>query len=125
MESPQNIQLNGAAESHGAGVPYPWLRSYPEGIDWFRKFTPAPLPSLLDNAVARFGGRPATGFFGQTMTYAGLANQVNRTAKGLQALGVKKGTHVGLLFPNCPAYIVYYYAILKAGGTVVNFNPLY
>ncbi len=125
MESPQNIQLNGAAESHGAGVPYPWLRSYPEGIDWFRKFTPAPLPSLLDNAVARFGGRPATGFFGQTMTYAGLAHQVNRTAKGLQALGVKKGTHVGLLFPNCPAYIVYYYAILKAGGTVVNFNPLY
>src|SRR5262249_1183397 len=44
---------------------------------------------------------------------------------GLQALGVKKGTKVGLLMPNCPTFIVYYFATLKAGGTVVNYNPLY
>ncbi|MFY9643457.1 MAG: long-chain fatty acid--CoA ligase [Rhodomicrobium sp.] len=125
MESPQNVRLNGKAQSNGAGLPHPWLRSYPAGVDWFQKFTPAPLPSLLDDAAARYGGRLATGFFGKTMTYAELAHAVNRTAKGLQALGVTKGTHVGLLFPNCPAFIVYYYAILKAGGTVVNFNPLY
>jgi len=125
MESPQSVQLNGKAESNSTGAPYLWLRSYPAGVDWFQKFTPVPVPSLLDDAVARFGGRPATGFFGQTMTYAELALQVNRTAKGLQALGIKRGTRVGLLLPNCPAFIVYYYAILKAGGTVVNFNPLY
>src|SRR5262249_38142299 len=40
-------------------------------------------------------------------------------------LGVKKGTKVGLFLPNSPTFIIYYYAILKAGGTVVNFNPLY
>ena len=27
--------------------------------------------------------------------------------------------------PNCPTFIVYYFATLKAGGTVVNYNPLY
>ncbi|MDX1542030.1 MAG: long-chain fatty acid--CoA ligase, partial [Geminicoccaceae bacterium] len=27
--------------------------------------------------------------------------------------------------PNCPYYVISYFAILKAGGTVVNFNPLY
>src|SRR5262249_25008371 len=27
--------------------------------------------------------------------------------------------------PNAPTYLVYYYGILKAGGTVVNYNPLY
>ncbi len=32
---------------------------------------------------------------------------------------------VGLLLPNTPTFIIYYFAILKAGGTVVNFNPLY
>jgi len=40
-------------------------------------------------------------------------------------MGVAKGTKVGLFLPNCPTFIVYYFAILKAGGTVVNFNPLY
>lgn len=100
MESPQNVRLNGKAQSNGAGLPHPWLRSYPAGVDWFQKFTPAPLPSLLDDAAARYGGRLATGFFGKTMTYAELAHAVNRTAKGLQALGVTKGTHVGLLSPT-------------------------
>ena len=50
---------------------------------------------------------------------------VDRAAAGLQKLGVKKGTKVGLFLPNCPTYIVYYFATLKAGGTVVNYNPLY
>ena len=125
MQSEFHHQPGRPAANDGQGKPYPWLKCYPAGIDWFQSFTPSPLPSLLDNAVARFGGRPATGFFGRTMTYAGLARQVNRTAKGLHELGVRKGTRVGLLFPNCPAFAVYYYAILKAGGTVVNFNPLY
>ena len=39
--------------------------------------------------------------------------------------GVEKGVHVGLFLPNCPYYTICYFAILKAGGTVVNFSPLY
>jgi long-chain acyl-CoA synthetase len=125
MESPLPAQQDVKATANGSTAPYPWLKSYPTNVDWFQQFAPAALPSLLDDAAASFGGRPATGFFGQTMTYAELGHQVNCAAKGLQALGVKKGTRVGLLFPNCPAFVVYYYGILKAGGTVVNFNPLY
>jgi long-chain acyl-CoA synthetase len=104
---------------------YPWLNAYPQRVDWFQSFTPAPLPSLLDRAAMRFGERPATGFLGKQMTYAELARQTSRAAKGLIGLGVGKGTRVALLFPNCPAFIVYFYAILKAGGTVVSCNPLY
>ena len=50
---------------------------------------------------------------------------VDRTAAGLQKLGVKRGTKVGLFMPNCPTFIIYYFATLKAGGTIVNYNPLY
>src|SRR5579883_298612 len=127
MESSQQQHLNGSAASsmESAARAYPWLKSYPPNVDWFAKFTPAPLPSILDLTVARFGEKPATWFFGKTMSYAELANAVNRAAKGLQGLGVGRGSRVGLLFPNCPAFIIFYYAILKAGGTVVSFNPLY
>jgi long-chain acyl-CoA synthetase len=125
MNTLPEVQPNGSVPLSDHNALYPWLKSYPANVDWFQRFTPQPLPSILDRAVARFGARPATGFFGRTMTYAELAQEVNRTAKGLQALGVTKGTRVGLLLPNCPAFPVFYYAILKAGGTVVNFNPLY
>ena len=50
---------------------------------------------------------------------------MERATLGLQRLGVRKGTKVGLFLPNSPTFIVFFFAVLKAGGTVVNFNPLY
>ncbi|CAN1721125.1 Long-chain-fatty-acid--CoA ligase [Hyphomicrobium sp. 1Nfss2.1] len=103
----------------------PWLDHYPRGVDWHMPLKVAPLYQLLDDAVARFGGLTCTNFLGRTLTYAELGRQVEQATLGLQQLGVKKGTKVGLLLPNSPTFIVYFFAVLKAGGTVVNFNPLY
>jgi long-chain acyl-CoA synthetase len=40
-------------------------------------------------------------------------------------MGVKKGDRVALLMPNCPQFVISYYAVLRAGGIVVATNPLY
>lgn len=88
-------------------------------------FRPVPVGDIFDQAVRRFGARPAMDFFGQRTSYAQLGRLVERAAAGLQGLGVGRGVNVGLCLPNCPYFVVMYYAILKAGGTVVNFNPLY
>ena len=104
---------------------YQWLNSYPKGVDWGQKFAPTPLYQLLDDAVAKYAARPCTNFLGKVLTYGDIGRMVDQAAAGLQKLGVKKGTKVGLFMPNCPTFIVYYFATLKAGGTVVNYNPLY
>jgi long-chain acyl-CoA synthetase len=109
----------------GAAPQYPWLRHYPSGVKWDQKFAAKPLYSLLDDAVAKHAGRPCTDFLGKVMTYAEVGRLVDRAAAGLQRLGVTKGSKVGLFLPNTPTFVVYYFAILKAGGTVVNYNPLY
>ncbi len=49
---------------------------------------------------------------------------VDRFAVGLKAM-IKPGDRVGLLLPNCTYYPIAYFAIVKCGGIVVNFNPLY
>ena len=103
----------------------PWLSRYPRGVDWRMPLNVAPLYTLLDDAAARHGRLVCSNFLGKTLTYAEIARLVDRTAAGLQRLGVKKGTKVGLFLPNSPTFIVYFYAVLKAGGTVVNYNPLY
>ena len=48
-----------------------------------------------------------------------------RATRGLQDIGVKPGTRVGLCLPNTPYSVIYFFAVLRAGGIVVNFNPLY
>jgi long-chain acyl-CoA synthetase len=120
--------MTSAAQTAAAareGAPYPWLSRYPEGVDWFQKFSPVSLGQLLDAAVATYSSKPCTNFLGRTLTYGEIGQLVERTAAGLQRLGVKRGTKVGLFMPNCPTFIIYYFATLKAGATVVNYNPLY
>jgi long-chain acyl-CoA synthetase len=114
-----------AAPADARQHPYQWLTRYPKAVDWHQKLTPAPLYELLDAAAARHGARPCTNFLGKVLTYRDIARLVERATAGLQKLGVRKGTKVGLFMPNCPTFIVYYFATLKAGGTVVNYNPLY
>ncbi len=112
----------GTASTH---LSYPWLAHYPKGVNWHQQIAPAPLHQFLERAAERYPSRICTNFLGRTITYGEMSRLVDRAAAGLAAIGVTKGTKVGLFLPNSPTFIVYYYATLKAGGTVVNFNPLY
>ncbi len=101
------------------------LPAYPPEVDWAAPLPEHPLDGLLDDAVRRFPGRPCLDFLDRKYSFAEIGNLVARAAKGLRGLGVGKGTRVGLFLPNTPYYVICYFAVLKAGGTVVNFNPLY
>ncbi|MCK5624001.1 MAG: AMP-binding protein, partial [Alphaproteobacteria bacterium] len=105
--------------------PYPWEASYPDGVDWHAEIPAAPLTDILDRSVETWPDKPCLTFMGKSFTYAEVTDRVNRAARGFQDIGVGKGVRVGLFLPNSPYYIICYYAVLKAGGTVVNFNPLY
>ena len=88
-------------------------------------YTPELVPEMLDRTVAAHGRRPAIDFLGRVWSWGQVGALTARAAAGLQRLGVKPGVNVGLCLPNTPYSIILYFAILKAGGTVVNFNPLY
>ena len=104
---------------------HPWLASYPENISWDAEIPEGPLFAILDDSVRRFPTNEAMDFLGRTWSYAELGAMVDRAAAGFRKLGVDKGVKVGLFLPNCPQFVVAYFGILKAGGTVVNYSPLY
>ena len=88
-------------------------------------FTPRLIGDMFGATVARYADRPAFDFLGRVTTFGELARLVDRATRGLQELGVKPGTRVALCLPNLIHYPVLYLATLKAGGVVVNVNPLY
>ncbi|MCB9988242.1 MAG: long-chain fatty acid--CoA ligase [Rhodospirillales bacterium] len=104
---------------------YPWLNNYPDAIDWHADIPVRPVYEVLEETIKTYGHRPAFDFLDKKWTWAEIGNLVDRMARGLQDIGVTKGVKVGLFLPNCPYFLVSYYAVLKAGGTVVHFNPLY
>jgi len=103
----------------------PWLASYPAGVDWSADFPAMPLWDLFDQAVGRYADHACLDFLGRVWTYEQVGRLVDRAAVGLQALGVGTGTRVGLFLPNTPYFVICFFAVLKAGGTVVSYNPLY
>ena len=61
----------------------------------------------------------------ETLSYAGLAERVNRIANVLtRDLGVVPGNRVLLRGPNSPMMVAAYFAVIKAGGVVVATMPL-
>lgn len=84
-----------------------------------------PLYQFLDDAVSSFPDAPAAIFAGSIQTYRDLGGQAARLARALWELGVQRGDRVSLMLPNCPQMIAAFYGVLKAGGIVVQVNPLF
>jgi acyl-CoA synthetase (AMP-forming)/AMP-acid ligase II/esterase/lipase len=114
-----------AAKAQQPNRVMPWEKSYPETVSWKMAIEPRPLTSLIDDAVRTYADRICMSFRGKHYRYREVGRLVDRAAKGFQELGVGKGIKVGLMLPNTPYAVVCFYGILKAGGTVVNINPLY
>ncbi len=115
-----------AAAAHNAGPREPADLGTPSApLDEMPAIAPRLLTDLLDHAVARHGAWPAVDFMGRKWTYREIGELSRRAARGLQDLGVRPGMRVGLCLPNTPYYVICYFAILRIGGVVVNFNPLY
>ncbi len=104
---------------------YPWLAHYPPGVDWHAKLEPQSVGAMFAAAVEQYGANPCLDFLDKRYSYAEVAQLAAQAAKGLQQIGVVKGSRVGLFLPNTPYYVIMYLAVLQAGGVVVNFNPLY
>ena len=101
-----------------------WFNSYVTGTTADCVLPVVPVQQVLDEAAEKWPLRPALNFMGRSIHYAELQQLVNRAAKGFQALGVRPGVHVGLYLPNTPHYIISFFGVIKAGGTVVNYSPL-
>ena len=106
-------------------IKYPWEKSYPEGVDWRNPVPVGPLTEILDQAVIKYADHYCTYFRGKRLRYREVGKLVDKAARGFQQLGVTRGTVIAMMLPNCPYSIICFYAVLKAGGTIVQINPLY
>ncbi|WP_277060635.1 long-chain-fatty-acid--CoA ligase [Rivihabitans pingtungensis] len=104
-----------------------WLKNYQPGvpaeidINQFQSVS-----EVFARSVERFRDRPAMANMGKVYTYGELDALTVRFASFLQnTLKLPMGARVAVMMPNLLQYPVAVFAILRAGYTVVNVNPLY
>ena len=103
-----------------------WLRHYPPGVaaDIDPSSYPS-LPALLEESFKRYAARPCCVCMGKTLSYGELDACSTALAAWLQSRGLQRGARVAVMMPNVLQYPIAIVAILRAGFTVVNVNPLY
>ncbi len=116
-----------AISETNAGQTYKsWLKSYHPAV-------PAEIPlsrfesvaDLLIDSCKRNASKPAFQLMGKTMSYGQVEQASAALGAYLQSKGLAKGARVALMMPNVLQYPVAILAVLRAGYTVVNVNPLY
>jgi len=103
-----------------------WLKQYPAGVPADIDVTQySSLVELLEESFAKFSGRKAFICMDKSISYRDLDEMSLALAAFLQSKGLQKGARVALMMPNVLQYPVSTAAVLRAGFTVVNVNPLY
>ena len=103
-----------------------WLRHYPPGVP--SEIDAARYPSLVamfEEGFKKYADRNACACMGKSLTYAEIDEASRALAGWLQSRGLKPGARVAIMMPNVLQYPIAISAILRAGCTVVNVNPLY
>jgi long-chain acyl-CoA synthetase len=84
------------------------------------------LVDLLTLGYAKYADNIVVSNMGHSLTYRALEELSRHFASFLQQhYKIKKGDRVAIMMPNCLQYYVVLHAIIRAGGVVVNINPLY
>ncbi len=103
-----------------------WLKQYPPGVPADIDGTQyASLVELFEESFAKFSDRKAFICMDKSISYRDLDEMSLALAAYLQSKGLKKGARVALMMPNVLQYPIATAAVLRAGYTVVNVNPLY
>ena len=102
-----------------------WLKNYDSGVPHSVEYPDINLYQLFAEIVQKYPEKPFTSFMGAALTYKEVFRLVNKFAGALASLGVKEGDKVAIHLPNCPQFIITYFAVFKLGAINVPCNPMY
>lgn len=103
----------------------PWFKKWPKEYPKTMKYYEGNVVEFVAGTAKKYPDRVVCDFMGYQMTYGELMDSINRFATALHNLGVRKGDKIALLFPNCPQFLICYYAGLLIGATVTMCSPLH
>ncbi len=119
------ILRNGGHVEYQVPPDRPWLKFWPEGVPRHLDYPEMPLFELLSRAAQKWPENIAFSCRERQLTYKELDELTGKLAAGIRNLGIEAGDRVMLFLTNSLEFIIGYYGILKAGGTVTTANPLY
>jgi long-chain acyl-CoA synthetase len=103
----------------------PWVRVYRGHVSPETEIYEGSLTDFFRSSIEEHRDKTALTFYGTTFDFARIEALSEKMAASLAARGVKKGDRVALMLPNCPQYVVSFFATVRLGAVVTQLNPMY
>ncbi len=103
-----------------------WLAHYPQGVAHDINLEQySSLTQLLDQSFKANSQNPFSVCMDRWMSYGELDQLSSALGSWFQSQGLLPGARIAIMLPNLPQFAVTMAAVLRAGYTCVNVNPLY
>ncbi len=101
----------------------PWYGFY-DGVKPHLKYPENSLYNMLEKSMKGRENYISYNYYGTKKTYKEFITQIDKCARALKSLGIKKNERVSICMPNTPEAIIAFYAINKIGAVANMIHPL-
>ena len=105
-----------------------WVKSYPPSIKKSIEFDVKDIKPLhigFENAAEEYSKKDAIIYLGKRITFDELKKLIDKFSASLYNIGLKPKDKFVIYIPNCPQWIIAYYALQKIGAVPVPITPIY
>ncbi len=102
-----------------------WFKSYDYWVPRHVNYPHQWVYRFLEMAALRNPDRLAIIFYERQINFRELKAQAERLGAALAEMGLGKGDRIGLMLPNCPQYLIAFFASQRLGAVSVGMNPQY
>ncbi|MDQ3386054.1 MAG: long-chain fatty acid--CoA ligase [Actinomycetota bacterium] len=103
----------------------PWVKVYGKYAEPETTIFEGSLSDFFRESVEKHADKVALTFYGTEFPFPRLEALAEKMAASLAASGVGKGDRVALMLPNCPQYVISFFAVVRIGAIVTQLNPMY
>ncbi len=101
------------------------IKSYPPGIKRHITIPDRGVYQEFRRVANKYASVVAIDFMGNRINYLELKEEIESAASLLNSLNIHRGDRIAIMLPNIPQYVIFFFASMKLGISVVQMNPMY
>ena len=83
------------------------------------------LTEILNKTAEKFSNKTAIVYGETRITYQEIQTQTISLSQGLKSIGIKQGDSVAIILPNCPEFVLSFFALAHLKSIALPLNPLF
>ena len=102
---------------------YEWFKIWPNYLPYTIDYPDMNIWKMMEISASLYGSKDAVIYYGDHIKYSEIGEDINNLSLYIKSRGIKKGVRIGIMMQNSPHFIISFFAIARAGATIVLMSP--